>query len=275
MLIIYYHIRMRSITTIEKSFEMIDYIRRREGATVSEIADHLECSKSTAHYYLGTLEKHRFLVKGERGYQVGLRFIDIGSHALHEQPLYRSLDAETIREKVDQLATQTGETALICIEEYGKCYYVYRSQQNTKNRIDLLNEFSPLESAFGKAILAFTPEEKRSNIIGQAETDRLAADLRDELASIRENRVAYEKETDSRASLAAPILGEQDERVFGSVGIRPNVEQVDASEIQSKARYFTPDMPDLVKETALILKSQIYMNSPSDQPDETSGESNT
>jgi DNA-binding IclR family transcriptional regulator len=93
------------VKSVETTFEILQALRRLDGAGVTELADQLDMPKSSVYNYLSTLEQEEYVVKEESEYYVGLRFLDLGRYARQRDELY-----ETARPELESLADETGNS---------------------------------------------------------------------------------------------------------------------------------------------------------------------
>lgn len=206
------------------TMEIVEALKEREGAGVTELADHLDMSKSSVHNYLSTLQEDEYVVKDGSEYRVGLRFLDLGVHARCRRTI-----VDDVRREVDALAEDTGELVNFMVEEHGYGVYVYRNygdqavkvDARTGDRVHLHN------TALGKAILAHFPEERVEAILDRhglpqttehTVTDREA--LFEELDEVRERSIAFDREErlEGLRCVAAPVLRDG-EVVEGAVSV--------------------------------------------------------
>lgn len=152
----------RELKTLKRAFDIIDAIEDLDGATVTQIAQHLDISPGTAHGYLTTLEQSRYLVQRGDEYNIGMKFLCIGGYASAQIDGYKF-----IKQKIEELAEKTGERAQFIVEEHGLGIYVYTVTANSAVEIDahVGKERRLHASAAGKSILAHMPEEKAEEII--------------------------------------------------------------------------------------------------------------
>ncbi|MCD2203370.1 IclR family transcriptional regulator [Halobacterium sp. KA-6] len=201
-----------SVKSVETVFDVIEFINRRDGATISEAASELEYAKSTIHRHLSTLERRGYVVN-EDGYYVGLRFLEIGEDARN-----RKLAYQLAKEKVEELAEETDERAQFLVEEHGEAVYIHRAAGDRAIRTDPgIGKRIPLHAtASGKGILAAMPPEKMSRIIEQAEFKQITNEtitnpdtLYDELDQIRERGYAFNREEnlDGLHAIGVPVKG--------------------------------------------------------------------
>ena len=112
-----------TLTSVERAFAVVDYLREVESAGVTEVARGLDIPTSTAHTHLTTLEQLGYIVKRDGSYYVGLRFLELGESARNRRDIY-----DLTRGEVEQLANETGELVGVMIEEHGQGVYLHRSR---------------------------------------------------------------------------------------------------------------------------------------------------
>lgn len=238
------------IKATERSMAILEEIRRRDGAGVTELADHFGFSKSTVHDHLRTLEGAKYLVRDGDEYSVGLRFLDLGGHARGRQELY-----EVSREEIDDLVDETGEAAKIAVEEHGRGVYLYQSRGENAVRTDshVGTRVYLHCCGIGKAILAHLPEERVTEIIDEYGLPRWTKytitdedELFDELETIRDRGVAIDNEERIRGlrCVATPVM--RDEEVIGAISVSGPTKRLDEDDIDRKI--------DLVRDTARVIE---------------------
>jgi DNA-binding IclR family transcriptional regulator len=214
-----------TLSTIERGFEVARALRELGGARVTELAEELDMAPSTAHKYLSTLAKERFVVKEGDVYHVGLEFLDLGTYAKNRKKGYR-LSIPKVRE----ISEETGERAQFVVEEYGRGIYLHTEASDA--RAVLTDRHAGIRrylhsSAAGKAILANLPDHRIDEIIDEhglpAETEHTITDrehLLDELDQIRESNVAYnnEESVEGLRAVGVPVRG-ADGFVLGSLSV--------------------------------------------------------
>ncbi|MFC7238789.1 IclR family transcriptional regulator [Saliphagus sp. GCM10025317] len=236
------------------SLEILDEIRRRDGAGVTELATHFDRSKSTIHSHLRTLTSEGYLVNEDGFYTVGLRALQLGGHARVKHPLYRMA-----KDEVDELARETGETAKIVVEEGGKGVYLYqaRSKQAVTTDSHVGTHVYLHSTAVGKAILAYLDESRREAILDEyglpevtpnTVTDRGALTAR--LEDIRERGFAFDdgERIEGLRCVAAPI--KSDEAVLGSISVSGPKKRIDDETFRST-------LPELVRDTARVIEINV------------------
>ena len=237
----------RTVKTADTIFEMIRYLRKSDGSTVTEIAEMVGIAESTAHTYLATLLEHEYVVKDGPQYELSLKPLDNGMIVKNDMDL-----TDVARQVIDQVADETGEVTWIVIEEHGRAVYLMKSAGDqavrTRGRV---GKRTPMHDiATGKAILANLPKDRVDAIIdhyglpGQTEhTITSREQLQDELEKIRERGFATNKgETINTVfAVASPIF--QDEEVQGAIGIAGPKNRLSGEQ-------FTEELPNIVCEAA-------------------------
>lgn len=238
------------IKATERSMAILQEIRRRNGAGVTELADHFGFSKSTIHDHLTTLEATGYLHRDGNEYVVGLRFLGLGGHARKQQELF-----EISKEEIDDLVDETGEAAKVAVEEQGRAVYLYQSRGEHAVRTDShVGTRVYLHScSLGKAILAHLPEERIAEIIEESGlpgwTQYTITDedeLYDELERIRDRGVAIDNEERIRGlrCVGAPVL--RDGNVLGAISVSGPTKRLDDEDIDR--------LGDLVRSTARVIE---------------------
>lgn len=220
----------RTVATTETSFRIIEALKRRDGAGVTELATELDIAKGTVYKHLNTLRGLDYVLKDGDTYCLSVGFLGLGVAARARLPIH-----DVAEEPIRKLAETTGETASLMIPEHG--YGVYAMRIVPEGAPDpLVNEGDrvPLHAtAGGKAILAELPETEVEHIfdvrgLGR-ETEATVTDrdaLRAELQMIHDRRSAYDREelAEGLHCVAAPIVDE-DGRAIGAVTISGTAER--------------------------------------------------
>ncbi|MDS0223085.1 IclR family transcriptional regulator [Haloarcula sp. S1AR25-5A] len=206
------------------SLEIVEILRERNGAGVSEIARAVDKPTSTVHDHLQTLEQEEYLVKEGTQYHVSTRFLQLGNQARSRKKVY-----EIARPEVDELAEKTGEHANLMIEEHGLGVFLYKARGPDAVQLDTHAGMRvPLQTtALGKTIMAFRPRSEVESyldrhglpeITEQSITDR--EELFETLNQVRERGYAYDDEERVKGMrcLAAPIT-DQDDRAIAAVSV--------------------------------------------------------
>lgn len=213
----------RSLSTVDRSVEVIKAIRDLGGAGVTELADHLGHPISTVHSHLSTLQDHALVVSRGEKYYLGVRFVSFGEYVRRSNPVYQ--EGRTI---VNRLADETGDLAACGVEQNGivTLLHIRSGEKGIENHAEVGMGTLAHLSAIGKSILAFHPEDRAERIIekwGLPKATRNSItdydELMVELDEIRERGYATGDEElfIGIKDIAAPIVVEG--TVLGAVGI--------------------------------------------------------
>jgi len=176
------------------SLEILEYVKERGPATLSDVARDLGRAKSTVYRHVNTLADAGYLCEYGDGYHVGQLYLDYGIHAQRNHPLYHAA-----KPKVDALAEAVEEKVWCAVEENGYVVHIYLARGNEFYRSFARVGFRGHLHAFssGKAILAQMSPERVEEIVATrglpAYTEATTTDedaLFEELAEIREEGVA-------------------------------------------------------------------------------------
>lgn len=251
----------KTIKSAETVFNILECISERDRAGVSEIAKRLDYSKSTIHYYLKTLEHRGYLVKNDDRYRLGLKLVTLGANARQQHDPF-----DIVELKTNELASETGAVAHTVIENEGKCIYIAKSSSDHHVDTYVGMDSEMHCTAYGKAILAYTPTESMNSIVGQGELTRRTEytvthreELEEELERVRDIGLAYSEEEFAlrMSSIAAPIFHGDTGEVYGAIGISDVPDQIVNPHKHIKARRFSGEVHEFVERTARIIGEKI------------------
>lgn len=244
----------RPVETLLMAFEILEFVKDRDGATLAEIADHVGAAKSTVHRHLETLEFGEYVVRDDGTFYPSLLFLNYGAYARQ-----RLVGYELAKEKVDHLAAETEERAQFIVEEHGMSVYVYKAigERAVRTEPELGDRSHIHAVSAGKAILAHLPPERIDQIVElrglpavTANTVTDESGLYTELERIRERGYAVNDE-ESMAGLRAigsPIVTESG--VVGALSISGPVHRM-------KGEWFETELRDLLLGTVNELELNI------------------
>lgn len=235
----------KRIGAVQRAFEVVDVLRDAGTVRINDVAEALDIPVSTAHVHLKTLESVGYVVQGDDGYRLSLRFLRDGSVVRNDLSSY-----SVAKPEIDKLAETTGEVANLGVEENGQRVIVYQSEGSEAVYDNaLVGEYTNMHwTALGKAILAELPQDYVQEIIDRyglpVATKNTIDDpsmLFDELATIREQEFVLEDEERRTGirSLAVPLKVE--DRVVGAVSISGPKERFDDDRIENE---FLPALKD-------------------------------
>ncbi|MFC6723340.1 IclR family transcriptional regulator [Halobium palmae] len=200
-----------SLTTIEHTFEVLEWILSNNGGTSAEIADRLDVSSSTAHRYLSTLVKEGYLVREDGRYHLALKFLALGEQARTRKDVYTNAEEYT-----QMLAEESGCRSSFIVEEGRRGIYVYTSpgSHSVWTRSTIGKRIPLHATAGGKALLAHLPEERVDRIIEDGlerkteHTITSSSRLRETIADVRDRGYAFNREEQIEGvnAVGAPVL---------------------------------------------------------------------
>jgi len=152
-----------SLKTIERAFDIVEWIQKNNGARVSEVAAEFDLPRSTAHNYLSTLFQQNYLTKEGDEYNISLYFLCLGGHAANNKKVF-----QMAKPKVQEIANETSERAQFVAEENGRGIYIHESMGDRAVQTDVrIGKLCYLHTtSVGKAILAHLPDDRIQEIIG-------------------------------------------------------------------------------------------------------------
>jgi len=214
----------RAFQSDEKLLNILSTIREEDITGVTELASELGYAKSTVHSHLVTLENHGFVIRFDGEYHIGLQFLDYGVYSREQRPIFQAA-----RERVDELAAETGERVWCLTEEHDQAVYLYSAEgDHAIHTHESVGRHTSLHHiAAGKAMLAYMPEDKVTQIIEhtglEAHTPHTITDrttLEQELETVRDRGIAYnhEESMEGLHAIGAPIK-RTNEGVYGAISI--------------------------------------------------------
>lgn len=239
------------VQSAKTTFEIVEALRKLDGAGVTELADHLSMPTSSVHDYLKTLESQEYLVREEGAYKVGGRFLSLGEHYRSRQKIWQIAKPE-----IDALAVETGQHANLMVEEHGRGVFIYCAQGEEAVELDTHDGMRVhlQTTALGKAILAHRSEAEIQSIIDRhglpAITEKTIVDRDDLMSDLEEiNTRGFATDDEERVKgvrcVAAPIL--KDGRSIAAVS-------VSAPKSRLQGEKFAQTVPDHVMDAANIIE---------------------
>ncbi|MCU4751432.1 IclR family transcriptional regulator [Halobacteria archaeon AArc-curdl1] len=239
------------VRSVETTIEILDALKRLDGADLSVLADHLDLTKGTVHNHLCTLIEHGFVVRNDDHFDLGIRFFEFGEHIVNKKKVYKTAVPE-----VDNLSDETGELASLLIEEHGQGIYLHRAEGKQALTLDTRRgaRVHLHQTALGKAILANLPKERVDEIIDYYQLPKATENtltsrdqLFSELEDIREQGYAFDREERSKGirCIAAPVIT-NDGTVHGAVSVAGPTSRM-------KGDYYEKTLPELVVNAANVI----------------------
>lgn len=224
----------RQIKALRKGFRIIEELKDRETAGVSELSSALNMPTSTVHVYLQTLADAGYVISRDREYRLSLRFLEIGGTVRDHLDVFAAARPEMI-----DLCQSTGETVGLGVFEAGKRVQLWQVEgENAVNDNIHIGEHTHLHwTSLGKALLADRGDDEVEWIVERHGLPRATpntitteAELFEELEWIR--RCGYAVEDEERKvgirSVSVP-LQDADGTAVGALGINTPKNKLTAS----------------------------------------------
>lgn len=243
------------IQSLDRSFDIIEYLDTETSAGITEIASAVKLAKSTVHDHLTTLRNRGYVVRTEKGYQLGMEFLHLGESARQRLDAYPMAG-----KKVEKLAEQTDERSQFIIEENGYGIYVYRETgRNAVQTDSAIGGHIPLHAtAAGKALLSQYADDHVREVLASTGLPPITkhtitdeAELLEELERTRERGYAVNKSenTNGLRAVGAPVRF-PDGSLIGAISISGPTHRM-------KDDRFTRDIPNLLLGTVNELELNI------------------
>lgn len=235
------HTQDGPVRAIDRALGVLDVLRKINGGTFTEIAEHVDLPKSTLHNHLVTLERNHYIVKKDDKYNLGLRFLNFGEFVKRQRPGF-----EEAKPVVDELAESTGERVQFVAEEHGHSVYVHIAEGDravkSRTAVGQRGGAQLHATAAGKAILAFLSEERREAVLDYWGLSEITANtiqdrerLLAELEEIRERRYAINREEhiEGLYAVGVPVIG-PDETVIGAISVSGPTHRMQGERLNSE-----------------------------------------
>ena len=243
------------VQATKTSLEILEELRKRNGAGGRELAAQLSMPKSTVHDHLQTLTEMNYVVHEGEIYRPSMRFLELGGHSRKQLKIYR-----LARSEVQELAIETGDHANLMIEENGYGIFLFKSEgPKTVN----LDTYAGMRvhlhtTALGKSMLAFMSDDRQKSILNKrglpAVTENTIDNeqtLREEFPEIQQRNYAVDDEERVKGMrcIAAPIL-DSDDTVLGAVSISSPKSRMQGERFETR-------IPNKVKGAANVIEVYI------------------
>jgi DNA-binding IclR family transcriptional regulator len=244
-----------TVKTARTTFRILEAIKARDGGTVTELTEEFDLSKSSIYNYLKTLEREGYVIRDGDTYRIGLRMLDLGGYARHRERIYQSA-----KDRVTQLAEETGEMTNLLVEENGRGIYLHRANGENAVKSDsyIGHRVHLHNTALGLAILAHLPRERVDEIFDRhglprttenTVTDRDA--LYDRLERVCEAGVAFDDEERlvGLRCVATPIVN-KDGDVEGAISISGPTSRLQGDR-------YREELPKMLNDAANVIELNI------------------
>ena len=228
---------VKALLTMDEIITTLDETGR---TGVTDVADRIDRPQSVVHDYLSTLTQLGHVVRTNGKYELGLRYLELGSHVRDRIPLYRIAKSE-IRRLAER---SSSESVTLSVEENGMCVALDAVQSDESIEYDWMpgSHFHMHSSGAGKAMLAYYPSEKVESVLERhglpARTEKTVTSeeaLRSELEEVRERGVSFERGEYNTGmhTISAPIQ-DADGEVLGAVSVSGPAHRMKEPEVETE-----------------------------------------
>jgi DNA-binding IclR family transcriptional regulator len=235
------------------SARVINALLELDGATVTEVADHLDLSKSSTHNHLETLQRLGYIKQDGWQYHASLKFLEIGTTVRRRYELYQSG-----AEEAERLAN-AGFTANLVVLEDDAAVCIETAIAEDKETVVDTGDRLPLHcTAAGKALLAALSREEAESLLRETQltewTDNTLTDqaaLFEDLAEAQNRGLASNREEwhEGVRGIAAAIT-DADDALLGAISVTGSTEQL-------SGKTFQQDVSGLVLSSANRIRKRI------------------
>ena len=226
-----------TVATTETSLLILDLIKEQNEASLSQILDQIDLSKTTVHRHLATLNEQGYLSKHGERYRLGMKLWHLGNRAKNDSKVL-----ELAERAVERLADQTQLESQFDVEADGQMISVFSRLGN-----DMEAAFEPGRcfclhtTATGKAILAELPEARRAEIIEKrglpSQTEHTITSksvLEEELRDVRRRGYAINDEELRDGLLAvAGTIQYPDDHILGGISVGGPLYRIDREHLET------------------------------------------
>ncbi|RQG87989.1 IclR family transcriptional regulator [Natrarchaeobius halalkaliphilus] len=256
--------RKNELETTHRSLELVETIKRLDGATLAELTNESGLAKSTVFKHLKTLAKSGYLEKEGERYHIGMKFYNLGQYARTRKRAYnlatktaRRLTEET-NEEVD-VGIENDDRELIIYESYHPEHRYEAGEVQSRNPDYHTGTYYYLHwTAAGKALLAAMPDSHVERIVDRwglpSRTEQTITEesaLYDELETIRDRGYALSDEefVDGLRAVGRSVCDPTGEVVCAISLFAPAYRMTDDR--------FTEEIPALLEEATTELEREI------------------
>jgi DNA-binding IclR family transcriptional regulator len=242
----------RTVRSTENACQILDELRTRSTAGVTELADALDYAPSAVHAQLNTLQDCGFVRKDGTEYRLSFTMLEFTQSILDQFG-----DFDAIRSEIDTLARNCDEVAQFGTNEGGRIVHLHKSKGDSAVETgSFLGKRERLHcTGLGKAILSTMDEAEIDELLHASDLPRKTGntittreELLDELEAIRSRGYAIDDEENVRGlrCVAMPIMASPDENL-GAISITGPISRMTDDRIES-------ELVDLLSKSANIIE---------------------
>lgn len=193
----------------------------------TDLRRELGLPSTTLNRILRSLERSGYLLRREGGrYRLGLAAIRLGNRASKSLDLSAVLDSQ-----IRSVARETNELGLLAVPDLsaGIVRYIVAAESSSRLRVtaEVGTEIALTAGATARVILAFQPQALIDAVL-QRRIQPIAAGTLTDPGIVREHlkrarrqgwAMSWEETYDGAWAIAAPLLGDDEETAFASIGV--------------------------------------------------------
>jgi IclR family transcriptional regulator, acetate operon repressor len=213
---------------LEKALRVLDAFDEHSPEwSETDLRRELGLPSTTLNRILRSLERSGYVLRREDGrYRLGLAAIRLGNRASEALDLAAVLDSQ-----IRSVARETNELTLLAVPDLsaGIARYIAAAESTSRLRVtaEVGTEIPLTAGATARVILAFQPQAVIDSVLGRR-IQRIAAGTLTDPGVVREHLErtrrrcwarSWEETYDGAWAVAAPLLGDDGETAFASIGV--------------------------------------------------------
>lgn len=258
--------RGQVVKTTIKSLELIEIVKKLDGATPAELRQELGMAESTIYKHLNALIEKGYLMNVGGEYQLGYELYHLGEYVKktvqYYQPIKEATDSlrDTLPEQVEYAVGSGGlVTGYIVSTNYDSSLFYELTEKNEDEVIDYAGSKAYMHTnAVGKALLAEKTDEEVREIVDQYGLPQQAKntitsidELYAELNVIRERGFATtDEEWDNGLREVGMVVKPREDIVVGGFNIFGPIYQINDFRLDET-------LPRILRETVSDLEDEI------------------
>jgi len=222
------------ISSVVRVFKILEHIsskNHQRGASLSEIAEHIGASVSTAHRYLQTIERLGHVTKNDRGnYHLGPGILGLAGRYLEQINL-----PQLALPFMQDLAKEMQETVHLAVPSGDEVTYIAKAigPKSISMAAQIGSRMPMYSTSLGKAMMAYFTQERIEAVLSSSLEKRTQntitspETLRKDLEKTRERGYAIDdvENEEGVRCIGAPIFNYQKE-LLGAISVSGPVDRV-------------------------------------------------
>lgn len=148
------------LSTLERGLQILEAITENGEMTVTEVGNHMDINRASAHRFITTLRDQGFVRKNQHNkYEATFKMLELGMKQADKFEIRR-----IAKPYMRDLAAEFDETVNLGLLDQGLVIYLDKVESRELLRMDsgIGTSCPAYATAMGKAMLAFLPEEDRA-----------------------------------------------------------------------------------------------------------------